>query len=91
MKHRKQSLSTTFLQDLSNLPLAYLALVINKLEVPDAINNCILGFSCCIIDKPCIMHDSWMEARSKMVETLTNTTLDDLKEKYQIDLEKILN
>lgn len=37
------------------------------------------------------MHDPWMEARSKMVETLTNTTLADLKEKYQIDLEKILN
>ena len=68
-----------------------LAMVINKLEGSDAVNNCILGFSCCVVDKPCIMHESWMEARSKMVETLTNTTLADLKEKYQMDLRKILN
>ena len=51
-------------------------------------NTCILGFRCCITDKPCIMHESWMAAQSKMIETLTNTTMADLKEKYQIDLEK---
>lgn len=77
-----------FAQDLKEINLA---LVINKLEGIDAICTCILGFNCCIVDKPCIMHESWMEARSKMVETLTNTTLADLKEKYQMDLLKISN
>jgi DNA-binding IscR family transcriptional regulator len=31
------------------------------------------------------MHDTWTEALSKIVETLSNTTLADLKEKYQED------
>lgn len=76
-----------FAQELKEINLA---LVINKLEGIDAIYNCILGFSCCIVDKPCIMHEPWMEARSKMIETLTNTTFADLKEKYQMDLLKNL-
>jgi DNA-binding IscR family transcriptional regulator len=32
-----------------------------------------------------VMHDLWTEARTKMLETLTNTTLADLKKKYQND------
>ena len=76
-----------FAQELKEINLA---LVINKLEGIDAICNCILGFSCCIVDKPCIMHEPWKEARSKMIETLTNTTFADLKEKYQMDLLKNL-
>jgi Rrf2 family nitric oxide-sensitive transcriptional repressor len=71
-----------FAQDLKGINLS---MVIDKLKGSDAINNCILGFSCCIVHKPCIVHDPRMEAHSKMFETLTNTTLADLKEKYQID------
>ena len=72
-----------FARDLKEISLA---MIINTIEGSDAIFTCILGFSCCIVDKPCIMHDSWMEARSKMVLTLSNTTLADLKEKYQLDI-----
>lgn len=74
-----------FARDLKEINLA---MVIKELEGFDGINTCILGFRCCITDKPCIMHESWMAAQSKMIETLTNTTMADLKEKYQIDLEK---
>src|SRR5665647_625100 len=74
-----------FARDLKEISLAT---IINTIEGSDAIFTCILGFSCCIVDKPCIMHDSWMEARSKMVDILSNTTLADLKEKYQLDLIK---
>lgn len=74
-----------------NLNEINLALVIETLEGSDSLCTCILGYSCCDVEQPCVMHDTWMEARSKIVETLTNTTLADLKEKYQIDLEKILN
>jgi Rrf2 family protein len=74
-----------FARDLNEISLAR---VINAMEGSGAIFTCILGFSCCIVDKPCIMHDTWMEARSKMVGILTNTTLADLKEKYQLDIIK---
>ena len=75
-----------FAQDLKEINLA---MVVNKMEGPDAFSTCILGFSCCVVGKPCIMHDSWMKARSTMVETLTNTTLADLNKQYQVDLKKL--
>jgi len=76
-----------FARDLKEISLS---MVIDTMEGSDAIFTCILGFGCCIVDKPCILHDSWIEARSKMVNTLSNTTLADLKEKYQLDLIKNL-
>jgi len=76
-----------FARDLKEISLA---MIINTIEGSDAIFTCILGFSCCIVDKPCIMHDSWMDARSKMVDILSNTSLADLKEKYQLDIKKNL-
>ena len=60
--------------------------IINSLEEPDAMDKCILGFSCCIVVKPCAMHDQWVEARSKMSNTLTNTSLATLREKYRLDI-----
>jgi Rrf2 family transcriptional regulator, iron-sulfur cluster assembly transcription factor len=60
--------------------------IIDALEEPGAMDTCLLGFSCCIVDKPCAMHDKWLEARSKMSDTLTNTTLADLREKYKLDV-----
>ena len=56
--------------------------VIDAMEGEDAMNTCLLGFTACIADKPCAMHENWMEARTKMKETLTNTSLADLREKY---------
>ena len=76
-----------FARDLKEISLA---MIINTIEGSDAIFTCILGFSCCIVDKPCIMHDSWMDARSKMVDILSNTSLADLKEKYQLDIKRNL-
>ena len=61
--------------------------IINAMEGPDAMKTCLLGFSCCIADRPCVMHNTWTEARSKMIEALTNTSLADLKEKYLLDQE----
>jgi Rrf2 family transcriptional regulator, iron-sulfur cluster assembly transcription factor len=60
--------------------------IIDALEEPDAMETCLLGFSCCIVDKPCAMHNQWTEARSKMTETLANTSLADLREKYRADI-----
>jgi Rrf2 family transcriptional regulator, iron-sulfur cluster assembly transcription factor len=60
--------------------------VIEAMEGSEAMNTCLLGFTACIVDHPCVMHDLWTESRSKMIETLTNTSLADLKERYQHDL-----
>jgi Rrf2 family protein len=59
------------------------AQVIYAMEGDDAMYNCLLGFTACIVDKPCAMHALWSEARSKVIDTLTTTTLADLREKYQ--------
>jgi Rrf2 family transcriptional regulator, iron-sulfur cluster assembly transcription factor len=71
-----------FARDLSEINFAQ---VIYAMEGEDALNTCLLGFTACIVDRPCAMHDQWTDARTKMIETLTNTTLADLKEKYQND------
>jgi DNA-binding IscR family transcriptional regulator len=60
--------------------------VINAMEGADAMNTCLLGFTACIAGHPCVMHDLWAESRSKMIETLTMTTLADLNEKYRKDI-----
>ncbi len=61
--------------------------VIEAMEGPEAMNTCLLGFTACILDHPCAMHDLWTEARSNMIETLTKTSFVDLKDKYQRDIE----
>ncbi len=67
------------------------AQVIDAMEGSDALNTCLLGFTACIVDHPCVMHDLWTEARSKMIETLTKTTLADLKDKYHNDYQNLIN
>ena len=74
-----------FARDLSTINFAE---VIDAMEGPEAMNTCLLGFTACIVDKPCAMHNLWTDARSKMIDTLTNTSLADLREKYQKDIEK---
>lgn len=72
-----------FARDMSIINFAQ---VIDAMEGADAMNTCLLGFTACIVDHPCVMHDMWTESRLKMIETLTKTTLADLNEKYQKDV-----
>jgi Rrf2 family protein len=72
-----------FAKDLSEINFLT---IINAMEGPEAFSTCLLGFSCCIVDKPCVMHNAWTEARSKMIETLMKTTFADLKNKYIEDI-----
>jgi DNA-binding IscR family transcriptional regulator len=44
--------------------------------------NCLLGFNECNVERPCVMHEIWLETKTKMVDTLKNTTLADLREKH---------
>jgi Rrf2 family protein len=72
-----------FARDMSTINFAQ---VIDAMEGEEAMNTCLLGFTACILDHPCAMHDMWTEARSKMIETLTKTSFADLNEKYQKDI-----
>ena len=73
-----------FARDLATINFAQ---VIDAMEGPDAMNSCLLGFTACIVDHPCVMHDLWTKSRAQMIETLTSTSLGDLREKYQKDVE----
>ena len=72
-----------FARDLATINFAQ---VIDVMEGPDAMNSCLLGFTACIADRPCVMHDLWTKSRTQMIETLTETSLADLREKYQKDI-----
>jgi Rrf2 family transcriptional regulator, iron-sulfur cluster assembly transcription factor len=76
-----------FAKDLKEINFAN---VIETMEGTDILNRCLLGFSCCVVDKPCVMHDAWAEASRKMKDTLANTNLADLRAKYQFDIIKEL-
>jgi len=71
-----------------NMSTINFAQVIDAMEGEEAMNTCLLSFTACILDHPCVMHDMWTEARLKMIETLTKTTFADLYEKYQKDIVK---
>lgn len=58
-----------------------LSLIIQTVEGMEVMENCLLGHRRCKEDQPCIMHETWLEARSKMLDILSNTTLRDLKER----------
>jgi Rrf2 family protein len=75
-----------FARELSSVNFAQ---VIDAMEGEEALNTCLLGFTACIVDRPCVMHDLWTESRSKMIETLKSTTLGALREKYLEDRENV--
>jgi len=58
-----------------------LSQVIEAVEGTSVMGSCLLGHTKCREDQPCVMHETWMEARSSMINTLSTTTLSDLKER----------
>jgi Rrf2 family protein len=67
-----------FAKPLSEITLAS---IIETVEGSEVMGNCILGHQICKEEQPCVMHEIWMEAKTKMMDTLSNTTLQDLKNK----------
>ena len=55
-----------------------LASIINTVEGSEVMRSCILGHTKCNEEQPCVMHETWLEAKSKMLEALSNTSLYDL-------------
>ena len=67
-----------------------LAFIINTVEGTEVMQSCILGHQKCKEEQPCVMHETWLEAKAKMMDALSNTTLSDLREKKK-DRNQILS
>ncbi len=52
--------------------------VIETVEGPIFLNRCLIREGECDRDSFCPIHDVWVEAQSKLMEVLTNTTLEDV-------------
>ena len=55
--------------------------IIKAVEGPEIMENCILGHHRCNEHEKCLMHEKWTEAKFKMLETLSNITLQELRDK----------
>lgn len=58
-----------------------LADIIDITDGLDSLNRCILGFRECPFNNECSMHTVWEETRSKLLNVLKSTSLDDISRK----------
>lgn len=40
--------------------------------------QCIMGFAQCNDKNPCVLHDAWMDAKARIMDILSKTSIDDL-------------
>jgi Rrf2 family transcriptional regulator, iron-sulfur cluster assembly transcription factor len=85
---RGRSGGFSFARDISTISLYE---IIESQEKETFRDKCILGFTFCLLDSPCAMHEEWLEARLKTAEVLKKTTLGSLRNKYFIVKEQKLN
>lgn len=69
-----------FAQPLEDISLAH---IIQKVEGAEVMGSCILGHNSCKEEKPCVMHETWLEAKTKMMDALSGITLLDLKKRKE--------
>jgi Rrf2 family transcriptional regulator, iron-sulfur cluster assembly transcription factor len=72
-----------FARDINTI---YLSEIIDTMEGTPKSNRCILGFSFCVVGKPCVMHDQWIGAQEKITNVLKGTSLGILREQYDRDV-----
>jgi len=58
-----------------------LAAIIKTVEGTELMGSCLLGHQSCKEEQPCVMHETWLEAKTKLLDALSNTTLYDLRER----------
>ncbi|NPA37359.1 MAG: Rrf2 family transcriptional regulator [Chlorobi bacterium] len=63
-----------FNKDISEISLSA---IIDAVEGMDKYMGCVLGFEECSEENPCVMHESWLPMRKKLLETFNNKTLAD--------------
>lgn len=64
-------------KDLSQI---YLSEIIDSIDDFASYSTCILGYKTCVRETACSMHAIWCESRNKMLDVLSKTTLEDLKQ-----------
>ena len=55
--------------------------IIDAVEGFDSFQSCLLGNYQCDLKNPCAMHQIWADTKKQIIDTLTNNTLADVKEK----------
>lgn len=58
-----------------------LSSIIASVEGAEIMGSCLLGHQHCKEDEPCVMHETWLDAKTKMMDILSKTTLKELKER----------
>jgi len=61
--------------------------IISIFEDTNLISTCLLGFSFCALDKPCILHNQWSKIREDFALILKETHLGTLKSSYLLKTE----
>ncbi|MCE1197750.1 MAG: Rrf2 family transcriptional regulator [Marinilabiliales bacterium] len=59
----------------------HLSEIIEAMEGKQMMENCLLGHQRCNHEQACVMHATWMEAKMKMLEILSLTSLQSLHDK----------
>lgn len=62
--------------------------IVEAIDGLDVFNNCVLGFPGCSVESPCPVHDKWGKLRDEAFKMLSESSLEQLKEKT---LNKIVN
>lgn len=75
-----------------NLPPDSISLkqVISAVENPEKYNACLIGFSLCRNNRPCALHNKWMEVRHKINAFLETTYVSDINGLLSDDLNETL-
>lgn len=60
--------------------------IVDSIDGLDSINGCILGYETCAFNHSCPMHEIWEETKRKVIDTLSKTSLKDIK-KAAINME----
>jgi Rrf2 family protein len=62
----------------------FLVDIINAVEESDKYTGCILGFSHCSDDNPCVLHNQWAKIKEEIMEMLSTTSLQMIIENNKI-------
>ena len=66
----------TFARDISKI---FLIEIVDSIDGLDSIDGCILGYETCAFNHACPMHHIWEETKRKVIDTLSKTSLKDIK------------
>jgi Rrf2 family protein len=64
--------------------------VIGAVENPDKYYSCLIGFSLCRNDRPCALHNKWMEVKERLNRFLETTYVSDINGLVSDDLNETL-